>query len=528
MEEKNLLKYGFLNSVRNFPNHPALVVEGDILSYSELFNKAASLAVTIAMHEINEPLLTAVFASRSVTAYAGVLGSLMMGHGYVPLNNKFPPDRNKKILQSAGCKSMIVDRQSESELDQLLRDMKQKMLIILPENTNTRELNKKWEKHVFIGKNEIESFKTWQEPNVISRSPAYIMFTSGSTGVPKGVVVTHENVIKYVEFITERFSITEKDRFSQMFDLTFDLSVADMFVAWSRGACLYCPSEKILINPGQYINESQLTVWFSVPSTAIFMKRLGGLKPNSYPKLRISMFCGEALPIEVVKSWADACPNSIIENLYGPTELTIACTYYRWDPFSSKNQYELGIVPIGYPFPGMSIMIVDELLQEVAPGETGELLMTGPQVSAGYWKDSERTSKAFIVPMNKQEVYYRTGDRVRKPVGDLPLTYLGRIDNQIKILGHRVELSEIESVIRDESGIDAVVAVGWPLNTSGANGIEVFVQGSGIKIDELKDRVSNQLPNYMLPKHYHFLDQLPVNANGKFDRKALIKYLEDN
>jgi non-ribosomal peptide synthetase component F len=326
--------------------------------------------------------------------------------------------------------------------------------------------------------------------------------------------------------MVERYQITEKDRLSQMFDMTFDLSAFDMFVSWERGAILCCPSQKNLINPGKYIRDAQLTVWFSVPSTVAFMKQLGTLKPNQYLSLRVSLFCGEPLPVSSAMSWLEAAPNSILENLYGPTELTISCTLYRWDPVHSPGEAELGIMPIGYPYPGMSVLVADQNLNEVRPGEEGELLMNGPQMSLGYWKDPEKTAAAFVIPPGKADTYYRTGDRVRRPVGDAPLTHLGRIDFQVKILGHRVELGEIEATVRNATGLDGIVAVGWPLTASGYGGVEVFLEGPSSDAQGIRNAVAAQLPEYMVPRRFHFMDRLPRNVNDKFDRKVMMKLLE--
>src|SRR6266487_703658 len=185
--------------------------------------------------------------------------------------------------------------------------------------------------------------------------------------------------------------LTPSNGVSQTFDLTFDLSAHDIFVGWQNGACVCCPTQKQLIKPGAFVNDARLTVWFSVPSTAVFMRRFRVLKPGMYPALRLSLFCGEALPVEIVRQWALAAPNSVIENIYGPTELTIACTAYRWDNTKSPDACEQGIVPIGQPFDGMRALIVDEQLRAVEPGRDGELLMTGSQLSLGYWQDEEKT-----------------------------------------------------------------------------------------------------------------------------------------
>ena len=231
--------------------------------------------------------------------------------------------------------------------------------------------------------------------------------------------------------------------------------------------------------------------------------------------------------MSLATAWLEAAPDSILENLYGPTELTISCTVYRWHPTASLDESEVGIVPIGYPHPGMKVMVADEDLNEVAPGEVGELLMTGPQMSLGYWKDPAKTSAAFVVPPGESEIYYRTGDRVRRPRGNGPLTHLGRTDFQVKVLGHRVELGEIESVIRNISGKDGVIAVGWPVNGSGCSGIEVFVEGRPQDQGKLHTEIALRVPEYMVPKKIHFFDELPRNSNGKFDRKRMINLLEN-
>ena len=234
-------------------------------------------------------------------------------------------------------------------------------------------------------------------------------------------------------------------------------------------------------------------------------------------------------------AWAQAAPNSTLENLYGPTELTVACAHYRWDRQVAAAESEMGIVPIGHPYPGMRALVAGEGMAEVKPGAEGELLMSGPQMTAGYWMDQERTAAAFVVPPGSEDVYYRTGDRVRRPVGDGPLKYLGRVDHQVKVLGHRVELGEIEAVVREESGLDGVVAVGWPLIETGCGGVEVFIEGSaGDDTGEdqaasgesaLRKKLARRLPDYMVPKRYHFMEKLPLNVNGKYDRAALIKTL---
>lgn len=527
-EELRPLCSGFLRSAQRFPQRPVVAAEGKVLSYEVLYELSSRVAATIQSYpEFSSTPLTGVFAHRSVTAFAGVLGALLAGNGYVPLNRTFPEHRTQAMFERSEARSLVVDPKSLPQLNGLLESAREPVLVILPDVSDVTALQAQWPKHRFVGADGLQPFSSWREAPAQPDSLAYLLFTSGSTGTPKGVAVAQRNVLSFVDYMVGRYEVTENDRLSQMFDMTFDLSAFDMFVAWERGACVCCPSQKELIKPDSFIKNGNLTIWFSVPSTAIFMKQLGLLKPGRYPELRISLFCGEPLPVSSVQAWSEAAPNSIVENLYGPTELTIACTLYRWDSQRSAAESEIGIVPIGYAYPRMSYLVVGEDLNEVGPGEEGELLMSGPQMSLGYWRDASKTSEAFITPPGQTEIFYRTGDRVRRPRAGGPLIHLGRIDSQIKVLGHRVELGEIEAVVRKHCGSEAVVAVGWPLTSSGYGGVDVFIEGNA-EGNHLTDAIRSELPEYMVPRRFHFSDKLPRNSNGKLDRKAISKSLDGN
>src|SRR5438874_5261270 len=520
-KRERLVWSAFLRSCEKFPDRPAIEVAGCELSYKQLGERAWRLAATIqANARPGEVPLTAVFAHRSHTAYAAVLGAVMAGHGYVPLNRTFPIDRTRLILEKSTCRTVVVDKESESQLSELLRGLATPMVILCPDRVDATEASAKLPGHSVVGTNEFVNAEQWRPPEVAPNAIAYLLFTSGSTGQPKGVMVSHANVLHYVNYITKRYGIESSDRLSQIFDLTFDLSAHDLFVTWASGACLCVPSQKQMIKPGAFINDARLTVWFSVPSTAIFMRRFGELKPDLYPHLRLSLFCGEALPVDVVRDWSLAAPNSIIENIYGPTELTIGCTAYRWNNQTSLDECKKGIVPIGEPFEDMEAAIVDEKLREVAIGCEGELLMTGPQLTRGYWRDEEKTARAFVSIVGRNDIYYRTGDRVRRSAPDKPLIYLVRLDNQVKVLGHRVELGEVEAVVRSLSGVGAVVALAWP-NSSNADGIELFLETEKFDTESLMKQLKTKLPSYMVPRRIRTLPRLPLNPNGKYDRKAL-------
>jgi amino acid adenylation domain-containing protein len=497
---------GFARSLEAFGERPALEVAGESFTYRELAERAGRIGAAIAANSPEgTPPLTAIYAARSATAFAGVLGALWAGHGYVPLNPHFPAQRCREMLLRAGCRTIVADRAGAEHLEELLDGIEDPPAVIVPDAEALSAIDDP----VLAGEDEI----------------AYLLFTSGSTGRPKGVGVAHRNAVAFIEAVAERYAIDENDRFSQTFEMTFDLSVFDMFVAWERGACVCCPSERQLMAPGRFIRDSELTVWFSVPSLAALMRKMRMLKPGNFPSLRWSLFCGEPLPAELAGAWAQAAAASRVENLYGPTEATIACTLHRYAP--EEPVAANGVVPIGEPIGVTRTLIADADLREVGPGSDGELLIAGPQVTPGYWQDAEKTAASFVTPPGQGEIHYRTGDRVKRPLREgEPITYVGRMDHQIKVLGHRVELGEIEAALRDGSGIDAAIAIGWPLTDSGAGGIVAFLGATDTDVGALRSTLAERLPEYMVPRRFELLEELPLTSNGKFDRKKMQAMLE--
>ena len=521
---------GFVASARRFPSRPALVVDGRSRTYEELSGLAAKVSAAVRAVEARSSLV-AVLANRSETAYAAVLGVLACGKGYVPLNPKFPAERLQRMFLLSGCDTLIVGREGHGRLAEILRSVPSPVSVIARDGAEVVELQAQFP--------EAHRFVAWDEPSgpagrpeaplVAPDSPAYLLFTSGSTGEPKGVAVSHGNVTAYVRYVCERYGVDESDRFSQHFDLTFDLSVHDMFVCWERGACLCSVPEKSLMAPAKFIKDHQLTMWFSVPSVVGFLQRMGMLKPGSFPSLRWSLFCGEALPARSAADWQEAAPSSIIENLYGPTEATIAITRYRWDPVESPAACVNGIVPIGWPFDGQRTAVIDEEGRPVRGGTEGELVLSGSQVTDGYWKNPETSRERFVsLPAAGVGVWYRTGD-VAKVGHDGCLYYLGRLDDQVKVRGFRVELQEVDHVVRKAAGTEEAVAVPWPVRYGSADGVVAFVCGTEkLSEKEIIAHCKRALPDFMVPRRVCFLREFPVNANGKVDRKALVRLLEDS
>ena len=304
--------------------------------------------------------------------------------------------------------------------------------------------------------------------------------------------------------------VQDDDRFSQTFDLTFDLSVHDLFVCWENAATLVVPSEKELRMPSSYVREQRISCWFSVPSLAYQMRLQEDLVAGAFPGLRHSIFCGEALPTLLAREWARAAPNSVVENWYGPTEATIACSRY---PLADAPIAE-DTVPIGKAFPGMELLI-----------QEGELLLAGEQVASGYLNDAEKTAASFITLADGRPAY-RTGDRAALGE-DGNVRFLGRVDNQVKVRGYRIELGEIEAALRvASSGLNAV-ALAWPGGSEIATTIIAALEVESADTAAIRNQLSASLPDYMVPAMIFCVAEFPKNASGKMDRKALAAMLAD-
>lgn len=517
------LRSGFLRSASQFPDAPCLVVKGTTHSYAEVESTARRWAHGIVRSLGRPAARVGVFGSRSFTSYVGELAALFSGATFVPLNPSFPRERTRGMIRKAELDVIIVDGGAQGQLAEVLDSSLPPVLILAPD---AESLDGAGGDTLLAGELAAEPPLS-DLPPLLPHDIAYLLFTSGSTGQPKGVPVTHANALAFVDFATDHYRITPDDRFSQTFDQTFDLSIFDLFVAWEKGASVYALQSLDLIAPARFIERNGLTVWFSVPSVPALMRRKNTLKPDALPSLRVSLFCGEPLPADTAAAWQAAAPASIVENLYGPTELTIACLWYRWDAADSPAACVNGLVPIGRPFPGLAAAIVDDDLKPVADGEAGELCVSGPQTTPGYWRDPAKTAERFVELPDQPfpaERFYRTGDRVsRLPSGDY--VYLGRTDHQIKVMGFRVELGEIEACLLSEPNTVQAVAVGWPVADGSAEGIVAFVSGGDIDLEWLRQETSRRLPAYMVPREIRLVGTMPLNANGKIDRLALTQTL---
>ncbi|MFM0740593.1 amino acid adenylation domain-containing protein [Paraburkholderia xenovorans] len=524
----------FFDTAAREPDSPALWVDEHLYSYDEIAARAHRVArgVTAAL-PAGGAARCLLFAHRSVAAYAGLLGILEAGCAYVPLNPNVPAARIAAVIGQAGASLLLVDRRCARLLDEVVQLLDECPRIVLLDDADETDLvdhaAPTTPASVLAKLSDVALEATPPMRDVALRASAdfaYILFTSGSTGAPKGVPISHANARAYVSAQLSRIDRLPGARYVQFCELTFDPSVHDMFVCWANGGCLYVPKTVEPIYNAAFIRQHAITHWNSVPSVAGFMQQFRKLPAGEFPSLQLTVFGGEPLSRAVVDAWLRAAPNSRVINLYGPTEATVGCAAFEVTrEFLDDARH--AVMPLGSALPGTELLIVDAELEPVARGESGELLIGGPQVAVGYLSPDEPGNCRFVArtyPGTGSQRWYRSADAARE-APDGHLVFQGRLDTQVKIRGNRIELEEVEYVVQECSHAALCAVIAWPVDDAGrAGGLIAFVTRARRDAEQILQACRQRLPVYAVPQRIVELDALPLNVNGKIDKKTLAQH----
>ena len=489
-DEPTLLHEFFERQVNLRPQKIAVECNGEVMTYAQLDQLANGIAACLTMQGVRSGSLVALYARKSCRLFAALLGVLKAGAGYVPLDPKFPIGRIQSIIEDAGIAIVI----SEGELGAELQEQVTSSVLFLEEA-------------------QIETSPSIQPALISPADVCYVIYTSGSTGRPKGVVIEHRNAINFVRALQSVYQLDARDRVYQGFSIAFDASVEEIWAAFSLGGTLVVPNEEIArstIDAAEFINARKVSFFSTVPSFLSLMQ-------SEFPRVRLLVLGGEACAPELVARWAK--PGRRMLNTYGPTEATVVATWAECLP--SKP------VTIGKALPGYATLVLDDRLQPVPPGTTGELYIGGESVARGYLNRPDLTAERFVQNPggetgSRPGRVYRTCDLVRL-TADGDLQFVGRADGQIKIRGFRVELSEIEAVLMEHPSIRAAAVNAYEFDGMKELAAYVVRQPSVDRVDHssIAALLQSRLPEYMCPKYLDVIDELPTMTSGKIDRKLL-------
>lgn len=492
MKKIGLVQEYFSESAAKYPDHPAVVFLGQSRSFFEIEKFSNQLARFLKDAGVERGDRVAFCLPKSIEAIEVILGILKADAVYVPLNAKAPAARLTQIVQDAEPALVICN----SETAKLIGDSAD----IFDIQTNRQA---------------VVEFGT--DPLVYENSGsdlAYILYTSGSTGAPKGVMISHANIINATEWAVEEFGIGHEDKMSQHPPLHFDLSTFDLYCAFKAGATLYPVPEELLIFPGQlmkFIEENWLTIWNSVPSVMVYLSSSGVVSAGRLPDVKKIFFNGEGFPVKFLAEWMKTFPGKEFVNMYGPTETTVQCTFYR---VPSPPADLTKLAPIGKACRGVEVFDVG-----------GELYVGGAGVGLGYWNDPARTKESFINSPKHGRVY-KTGDLVRLRE-DGNYEFIGRKDFQVKIHGNRIELGDVEAAMNALPNVEESGAIAVP-DKEGNNSIVGFVKLKSPQDEAIiKADLAKLIPAYMIPAKIMVKIAMPRTSTGKVDRNELKRLMNN-
>ena len=491
------------------------------MTYADLDARSDQLAGLLRDLNISTGDRVGLFLDKSLEAVVGIYAVLKCGAAYVPLDPRAPAARLAYIAADCDLRVLITGTEKAGTWAELLDDGAPLEAIVVA-NAADLEPDDSLAGVKLLTSRDIDAQASGVRPASVHEDDlAYLLYTSGSTGNPKGVMLSHLNALAFVRWAVGQFGVGPDDRLSNHAPLHFDLSVFDLFAAAMAGATVVLVPPELSVFPVQirdFIEEKRITIWYSVPSILSMLTLRGGLESGAFPNLRSILFAGEVFPTKYLRQLMTLLPHVRFSNLYGPTETNV-CT---WFDVEHVPEPPSDPIPIGRSIDGVDVFAVTGDGRPAGPGEEGELFVHGPTVMRGYWGDEERTDRAIVRdPVSRfRGPVYRTGDLVRQRAnGDYRL--LGRRDHQIKSRGYRIELGDVESAILAHPDVleCAAIAVPDPLMT---NRIVAYVVARD-QIDQkgLVRFCGERIPHYMIPERIQFMPRLPRTSTGKVDRQAL-------
>ncbi len=490
----------FVLAIRSFSARNAFCINDVYYTYKDLGEYVSKIRFAIKrLHHDN--IHIGLAANDDIETYASIFALWLEGKAYIPLHPKQPLNRSEEIIKQINIIT-VLDSRTVSEFPN------QQVL-------STRNLS--YENDVLANDVKIDDERL-----------AYVLFTSGSTGIPKGVTISRKNVSAFMDsFWDSGIVITEEDRCLQCFDLTFDVSIQSFLVPLLKGACVYTiPHEEIKYSYVYGLLENyRLTFGAMPPSMLRYLKRY--FEEINVPSVRYCILTAEASPIDLVQQWAKCIPNADLYDFYGPTEATIYCTFYKISG-DKPNKTLNGMISIGRPMKNVDAIIIDENYNILAKGVKGQLCLSGDHVTPGYWASPEKNAEVFFEKEYKGKLqrFYRTGDICFYDEEDYLMLY-GRIDSQAKIQGYRIDLGEIEYHARKYLNGGNVVVLTFT-NNIGNTELALFIEGTTGNTTALVDYMKTKIPLYMIPTKIIFEHEFTLNSNSKVDKIKLTERLKEH